>query len=265
MHVERSRLFPWLVRAGFLARGITYGVIAALTVALALGIGISPDSANPQGALAVINGAPLGRLGLAIISAALLAYAIWKLGQTIRGHGPEGGGGSRLKDRAANLGGALVYLSFFAVAIAVLTGNGGNGSGQPRETAAELLGIPGGVIALAIAGFALMLTSVYQTYDAVTGKFAHQNKVEQMSAAGRRTFMVVGRGGLVVRAVLFSLVGYFLLRAAIELRAGAAVGIDGALARVQRQPLGSWLLALVAAGLFVFAAFSLLEARYRRL
>jgi hypothetical protein len=42
------------------------------------------------------------------------------------------------------------------------------------------------------------------------------------------------------------------------------VGVNGALERLQHQPLGQWLLGGVAAGLLTFAVFSLLEARYRR-
>jgi hypothetical protein len=43
------------------------------------------------------------------------------------------------------------------------------------------------------------------------------------------------------------------------------VGLDGALARIHHQPFGPWLLGLAAAGLLVFAVYSLFEARYRRL
>ena len=41
--------------------------------------------------------------------------------------------------------------------------------------------------------------------------------------------------------------------------------VDGALSEVHRQPLGNWLLAVVAAGLLAFAVFSCFEARYQRL
>jgi hypothetical protein len=255
----------WLVRAGFLARALTYAVIAALTLALALGIGVRPAAANPQGALAVINTGPLGRLALGIISAALLAYAVWKLVQAVRGRGPEGGGGEGVKDRLANLGGALMYLAFFGVSIAVLTGSAGNGSRQTKETASQLIGTPGGELLLGIAGVALLAISIHQAYAALTGRFANDNKVGQMDRSRRRVFMLLGRAGILARAVIFSLVGYFLVRAAIELHAGLAVGVDGALARVHQEPFGSWALALVAAGLFTFAAYSLLESRYRRL
>jgi hypothetical protein len=43
------------------------------------------------------------------------------------------------------------------------------------------------------------------------------------------------------------------------------VGVDGALARVHQEPLGPWLLGLVAVGLLAFAGFSFAESRYRRL
>jgi hypothetical protein len=264
-HLGGSEPLQWLVRAGFLTRAATYAVIAGLTVAIALDMDIKPAAPNPQGALSVINSGPLGRLALGIISVALLAYAIWKLVQAVRGRGPEGGGGRSVKDRLANLGGGLVYLTFFGVAVAVLTGSAGNGSRQPKQTASELLGIPGGEVLLAIAGLALFIVSIYQAYDAISGRFANDNKTGGMSRTRRRTFMLLGRVGILARAIIFSLVAYFLLRAAIELHAGFAVGVDGALARVHREAFGSWLLAPVAAGLFTFAAFSLLEARYRRL
>ncbi len=257
--------FGWLVRAGFVARAITYTVIAVLALALAVGIGIHPDSASPQGALAVIVGAPLGQVALAVISLALLAYALWKLVLAFRGRGPEGGGGHSFMDRLACLGGGLVYLAFFAVSVGVLAGSDGNGSAQPRRTAAELLGLPAGEVLCAVTALVLVVVSLYQAYDAICGKFADDNKIEQMSAGCHRVFMVIGRVGLLARALIFTLVGYFLLRAAIDLHAGTAVGVDGALDDVHRGPLGGWLLALVALGLLTFAAFSLLEARFRRL
>jgi hypothetical protein len=125
--------------------------------------------------------------------------------------------------------------------------------------------LPGGALLLGIAGAALLAISIYQTWDAVTGHFANDNKVEQMSVSQRRGFMLVGRVGLISRALIFALVAYFLLSAAAELKAGDAEGVDGALTTVHHQPYGAWLLASVAAGLLTFAVFSLLEARYRRL
>lgn len=262
---ERSRPFQWLVRAGFVARGITYGVIGALALALAAGAGTPGAAANQQGALQLIARSWPGRVALVAIAAGLLAYALWKVTQGTFGAGPEGGGGADFKDRVANISGGVVYIGFFVVAVRVLAGGAGSSRKEPEHAAAGVLGWPGGPVLVGAAGAILLGVSLYQLYDALSGRFVRQSKVGRMRADKRRLFMALGRLGLSARAVVFALIGYFVLRAAIEYSPGKAVGIDGALARVHRQPAGPWLLGLVAAGLLVFAVFSIAEARYRRL
>lgn len=265
LDVERSRPFRWLVRVGFFARGTTYGVIGGIALALAVGAGAAPASPNQQGALALIASAPAGRVALVIIAAGLLTYALWKVGQGVFGRGPEGGGDGDLKDRVGNIAGGVAYLVFFGVAVKVLAGSGGSGSSQPRQTADGVLGWPGGQAIVGIAGAVLVVVGLVQIYDAARAKFVDDIKLTQMSDAEYRVFAWLGGIGLVARALVFALVGYFLIRTAIEFDASKAIGVDGALAEVHRQPYGPWLLALVAAGLIAFGLFSFLEARYRRL
>ena len=88
--LERAAPFRWLVRAGFVARGITYGVIGALALALALGAGTMGAVPSQQGALALIARSAVGGAALVVICAGLMAYALWKLTQGIAGRGPEG-------------------------------------------------------------------------------------------------------------------------------------------------------------------------------
>ena len=171
----------------------------------------------------------------------------------------------KFTDRVANLAGGIVYMGFFAVAIRVLIGSSGASSGEPKQAAAGILDWPGGQLIVAIAGAGLIAISLYQLYDAIHGGFAHDSKIGRMGEHERRLFMLLGHVGLAARALAFALVGYFLLRTAIDFNTNNAVGLDGALARLHQEPLGPWLLGLVAAGLLTFAAFSLLEARYRRL
>ena len=64
--------------------------------------------------------------------------------------------------------------------------------------------------------------------------------------------------------VVFGLIGWFVIKAAIEFDPDKAVALDGALAKVAHAPYGPALLGLVAAGLIGFGAFSLVESRYRR-
>ena len=262
---ERSRPFRWLVRAGFVARAITYGIVGGLALAIALGAGTAGTAPNQQGALALIGRSPIGRAALVVICAGLLAYALWKLTQGVFGRGPEGGGGTGILDRVSNLGGGAVYLGFFAVAIRALAGDGGSSSGEPKQAAAGVLGWPGGQLIVGIAGGVLIAIILYQLYDAVRGEFSSDSKTQQMSDRERRLFMWLGHVGLTARALVFGLIGYFLVRTAIDYEPSSAVGVDGALARLHHQVLGPEILGLAGAGLITFAAYSLLEARYRRL
>jgi hypothetical protein len=263
--LQRSGPFEFAVRAGFVARALTYGVVGGIAMALAVGAGSAPTTPNQQGALALIARAPLGRVAVAVAAAGLLAYALWKLGRAAFGRGPEGGGDSDPKDRIADAAGGIVYLGFFAVAVRILLGSSGSDSSAPSRTAAGVLGWPGGSVIVAAAGAGLIAISLYQVYDACRGGFAQDSKLREMSPLERRTFMVLGHVGLVARALVFGLIGYFLLATAVDFNPRETVGLDGALARVHHEPFGPWLLGLVAAGLLVFAAYSLFEARYRRL
>ncbi|HEX8975496.1 MAG TPA: DUF1206 domain-containing protein [Solirubrobacteraceae bacterium] len=262
---ERSRVYHWLVRAGFVSRGITYGVIGGLTMALALGAGTAGAAPNQQGALALIARDGLGRVVIVGIAAGLLAYAMWKFDQGIHGGGPQGGSSGAAKDRVSNFAGGAAYLVFFAVAVKTLAGSGGNASGAPRHAAAGVLAWPGGPFLVGLGGLALILISAFQAYEASRCRFAQDFRTADMTQAQHHAFLRLGQVGLIARAAVFALVGYFLLRTAIGYNARDAVGLDGALERLHHQSYGPWLTGLAAAGLLTFAVFSLVEARFRRL
>jgi hypothetical protein len=262
---QRSRPFRWLIRTGFVSRAITYGVIGALALALAAGAGTMGAPANQQGALALIDRDWLGTFALAVIAAGLLAYALWKLTQGAFGRGPEGGGGPDLVDRAGNILGGIGYIVFFTVAVRILINGGGGSSAGPSHEAAGVLGWPGGPVLVGLAGGPLIAVSAYQIYDAVTGNFAEEAKTGEMDSRQRRLFLALGRIGLSARALVFALIGYFLVRTAFDFNPSSAVGVDGALLRLHHQTFGPWLVGLAGVGLIVFALFSLLEARFRRL
>jgi len=150
------------------------------------------------------------------IALGLLAYALWKFALAAIGTGPEGGGGEGTGERLRNLAGGVAYLAFFAVAVGVLTGGGSNQSKQPSHTAAGVFGWPAGRWLVGPAGVVMIVVCAVQAYEALKGKFLGDNKTERMSAREREVFSVIGRIGLVSRALIFALVEYFLVRSAID-------------------------------------------------
>ena len=85
-----------------------------------------------------------------------------------------------------------------------------------------------------------------------------------MSESVERAFTALGVFGHLARMVVFGLIGYFLVRAAIDYDPDKAVGLDGALNKLAHASYGPILLGIVAAGLIAFAAYSVVDARYRR-
>ena len=80
----------------------------------------------------------------------------------------------------------------------------------------------------------------------------------------RKGYTWVGVFGLVSRAVIFALIGYGLIKAAIDYDPDEAVGLDGALLTLTQAKYGPVLLGIVAAGLAGFAIYSFADARYRK-
>jgi hypothetical protein len=259
--VARSSGFEWLSRAGFVARGLIYGIIGLLAIKLALGVG--GKTTNQEGALRTIAQQPFGKVLLILVAIGLAGYALWRLTRALLGHGPEGSDSTL--DRVAAFASGIVYAGLCAVAVEILLGAGGNSSGNAHNATGGVLGWPGGTWLVGIAGAILIGVGLYQGYRGIGRDFLEDSKTEQMSPAVRKWFEWIGVFGHLARMVVFVLVGVFLIKAAIDYNPDKAVGLDGALAKLAHNSYGPLLLGIVAAGLIAFGIYSLADARYRRI
>ena len=80
----------------------------------------------------------------------------------------------------------------------------------------------------------------------------------------RRLGTGLGIAGLCALGFVLAIVGWFLLKAAIEFNPSLPVGIGAALSKLANADYGGWLLGVTAAGVLAFAAFDLFQARYHR-
>ena len=254
-----SGAFRWLARAGFAARGIVYVIMGVLAIKLALGSG--GTTANQQGALRAIAEQPFGKVLLILVAIGLGGYALWRFARALLGHGPEGSDSGF--DRVAALASGVVYAGLCAIAVKILLGSGS--SGDAHKTTAGVFGWPAGTWLGGIAGVVLIGVGLYQGYRGISKDFLSDSKTEQMSARTRKWVEWIGTFGHLARAVVFCLVGVFLINAAIDFNPDKAVGLDGALAKVDHASYGPFLLGLIAAGLIAFGTYSLSDARFRRI
>jgi hypothetical protein len=257
---QRSTVFAGLSRIGFAARAAIYAIIGVLAVKVALGGG--GKITDQSGALKTIAHQPFGKVLLAAVAIGLAGYSLWRLTHALLGHGPERS--DTTFDRIAALGSGVVYATLCAIAVEILVGSGGT-SAHPSKTTSGVFGWPGGKALVFVGGAVLIGIAFYQAHRGLTQDFLRDAKTEQMGVDTRRWYKAAAIFGHLARAVVFALVGVFLIKAAVEYDPNKAVGLDGALAKVAHQSYGSALLGVVAAGLVAFALYSLADARYRRL
>jgi hypothetical protein len=251
-----------LSRAGFVARGLIYGIIGILALKLAFGQGGKLTS--QQGALHTVAHQPFGKVLLTLVAIGLGGYSLWRLTRAGIGHGPEGSDTGF--ERLAALASSIAYGAMCAIAIDILLGAGGGGSsGSPKKATAGVFGWPAGAWIVGIAGGVMLGVALYQGYRGITKKFLRDSKVEEMGPRVKKWISRLGTIGHLARMVVFGLVGIFLIKAAIDYSPSKAVGLDGALAKIVHHSYGPFLLGIVAAGLIAFALYSLSDARYRKI
>jgi uncharacterized protein DUF1206 len=255
----QTRTFEWLARAGLAARGVIYAVIGLLAIKLALGDG--GKTANQNGALHTIAKQPFGKVLLILMAVGLAGYAIWRLVRAAIGHGPEATDDT--KERIDGAFSGIGYAALCVTAVSILMGSGG-GSGSPDKATGGVLDWPAGQVLVVIAGLIVIGVGLEQGYKGIKRKFLEKSKTEAMSESVERTFTALGVLGHLARMVVFVLIGYFFIRAAIDYDPHKAVSLDGALATLGQASYGPILLGAVAAGLIAFAGYSIADARYRR-
>ncbi len=141
------------------------------------------------------------------------------------------------------------------IAVKVLFDGSADQSSGPSQAAAGVLGWPGGQWIVGLAGVGFVIVCFLMAYDGVSGSFLEE--IEDRPDDPRRpvgpSASSAASGGSRVPSSS-PLVGYFLIRTAIDFNPTQAIGIDGALRKVAQEPDGSWLLGAVAVGLILFAA-----------
>jgi hypothetical protein len=256
----RTPQFEWLARAGLVARGVIYAIVGVLAIQVAAGSG--GKTTDQQGALATIAKQSFGEVLLVLMAVGLAGYAIWRILRAALGHGPEATDDT--KERIAGFASGISYAILCATTVSILVGSSSGGSGSPQKTSGGVLEWPGGQVLVILAGLILLVVAGEQAYKGITRKFLEQSKTEQMSEGTEKAFTVLGVVGHLARTVVFGLIGYFLIKSAIDYQPKEAVGLDGALTALQKAAYGPVLLGIVAAGLIAFAAYSIADARYRK-
>lgn len=250
-------------RVGYVARGAVY--LSVGFIALMAALDLTPRAAGIVGAMRAWGEWPAGLMLLTLAGWGLSAFALWRGLQALF---DADGHGAKLRALLIRGGQAISGLVHAALALSAfeladgLEDLGEDEDGAARETAAAVLDVPGGDLALIVVGAFVLTVGIA---NVLQGLFYDFTRRLDCPEGARRWTVPLGRLGYLGRGIAFAPLGFFVLEAGLDARAGPVRSLGGALQTLEAQPFGDWVLSLTALGLVAFGLFSFVEARYRRM
>ena len=252
-------------RVGIVGQGVVATIVGLLAIRIA--VGDKGDTATSEGAVAWLAQQPGGKFLLVALTVALFALAVWRFLCALTGDPVEG---SEPKDRIKYAVLAFIYLTLaittLGLTIANWTGSGDtNGSGETgdegsQKAASTLFEWPAGRWLVGLGGVAIIGYAAYNFHKQVIKKtFA-----ERLDAADDSWVVRLGLVGYTAQSLVYAVVGYFFVQAAIAFESSTAKGPSGALIELAEEGWGRWLLWVIAIGLFAYGVFCIAEAKYRK-
>lgn len=241
--LRNNPAFRTVARLGFATSGLLQLLVGVLAVQLALGGG-GGQRTDQSGALGEVARTPGGAVVLWVGVIGSFALALWFVVQALLHRAPDPK--DRWKDRAKDLGKAVVYGAIGATALRFAMGSSSSSSGSSQRSTATLLNLPGGQVLVALVGLGVIALGGVLVRRGWTKRFTETIDVPG-GTAGRAT-VVLGEVGYVARGVAVAVVGILFVVAAFTADPKKASGLDGALKSFADLPFGKVVLLLVALG-----------------
>lgn len=254
---------PWvqrLARMGYAAKGVVYLIIGGIAAQAAFSPAEQVE--GPEGAMSTILDQPFGKVLLGIVALGLAGFVLWRVVQAAMDPEHRGGGAKRAFVRVGHAISAAVYAALTVEAVRMLRGTSGGGAGTAHWTAV-VMEKPFGRIPIGLAGAGIAAYGIYQIIHAFKSDLDKRLNLEGSAVATRRRVVAIGRAGTAARGVVFAIIGWLGLQAALRYDPAKAEGLQGALNTLRQAAYGPYLLGLVGLGLIAYGIFQLVKARYR--
>ena len=251
---------------GFYTKGFLFIVIGILALMVAFGQR-GGELTDPTGAMTLIAQIRFGKILLIIFIVGAMSHGVWNI---LRGAADVDNAGTNwqgIVKRVIAVGAGIFYLFLAGTAWSIVTTANvqvQNGTVQKNLTAI-ILAFPFGAILIFLIGLIVVGAGINECYRGVTGKFQEDFRLRELQGTKQRIVTVLGALSFTARAVIFGLIGYFFIVAAVYSDANEAMGVDGALRTLTNTYYGKTLLFIAASGLICHGILSLYEARYRRI
>jgi hypothetical protein len=250
---------------GLAAKGVVYCLVGILAFMAAFEIGgRSERDLSKQGVFRFILDQPFGQFLLALVATGLVCYALWRLTQAILDNEHKGNSAKGIARRLGYAFSGLVYGSLAYGSLRMVLGSQSNqGGDRSRQTLVrEIVQKPFGQWLIGLIGLCIIGIGLYQIYRALSGKYLKNVQTASIKTELKEMIIRSGKVGYSARGVVWGLIGYLFIKAALEANASQAGDSSRAFAFLEKASYGSFLLGAVALGLFCYGLFMFVRARY---
>lgn len=267
-----ARRHPWLValaRVGWFAKGVVYVLLGLLAVPIGwrglTGDAGADDEASQVGAVARVAESSAGTAALWAVGIGLLLYVLWRVVSILL---PSDGSAKAWATRGGYAVSAVMYSILAWTAISLARGELGAATSEESKVdriTSDLMADTWGRWLVGAVGLILIAVGIVFFVRGVSAAFRDELEPGGVGPIGEQTLITLGRVGWAGRGVVLTVIGWFLMQAAVDFRPDEAVGFDGALRKMTESTLGALLAVVVAVALGIYGLFCILAAPKVRL
>ena len=252
-----------LARLGYVSKSLIYAVIGYLALMAALRRG--GKVTDTSGALRELLDERFGQLLLLVLGIGLCGYAAWRILDAIRDPDQHGTDAKGLITRIGNVVRAVVYGALGIESLRLFGGLGGSNPRAAQMWTSRLMDWPFGEVLVGIGGAIVAVYGVSEVVAAFRGGYSKTLDVRAIPAGFRKTAETISRLGIGARGVIITILGVFLVRAALQQDPSEAQGTRGSILTLTDILPGRLALTFIGLGLLAYAFDQLLHARYRKI
>ena len=198
---------------------------------------------------------------LVLVGLGLLGFVTLRFMQAFIDTDRKGNGMKAIFRRLGFAFSGFIYLGISIYAIKTALGSQSGGDTK-KELISKVFEYPGGVLLVGLVAGIVIGQGLYQIYRGVSRNF--MKKVQLHHSDFKSTFKKIGIVGHFARGIVLCLIGYLLLRAALDSNPDQAEGTNEAF-NFLKQKGGSWVPGLVALGFFAYGIFMFVRAKHEKI
>lgn len=254
-----------VAKIGLAAKGTVYCLVGLLAFMSAFGIGgQTSEKTDKEDVFKLIMEQPAGRVILAIVALGLLAYAVWRFVQTFLDTEDKGSKIKGIANRLSYFASGLTYLLLSILSVKLLLSKNSGGGDSQKEMVQNILDQPAGQWLLGIVAAIMAGVGIYQLWYGHSEKYKKHVDLQGLNSDASSSLIRAGKIGYIARGIVWLIVAFLFLKAALHQKASEAGDTSSAFAFVEKSSFGNYLLALLALGLICYGVLNFVRAAFEK-